>query len=163
MQHRQHSDPDRCHTIFRKPLKLCLDQYVDDGIFESVPPDEPITWCSPVVVQPKPKYFHVANDELQTNVIRACVDFRVPNKFMERNRVTQGPVVEECIYNFHDCEVFSKLDLRSGYHQLMLHLDSRAVVTFSTPCETIDQDDWYSVLKCHKTCLMIWCSGYSGT
>ena len=121
MQHRQHSDPDRCHTIFRKPLKLCLDQYVDDGILESVPPDEPVTWCSPVVVQPKPKYFHVPNDEAQTNVIRACIDLGVPNKFMERNRVTQGPVVEECIYNFHDCEVFSKLDLRSGYHQLMLH------------------------------------------
>ena len=66
-------------------------------------------------------------------MIRACIDLRVPNKFMERNRITQGPVVEDFIYKFHDCYVFSKLYLRSGYHQLMLHPDSQGVVTFSTP------------------------------
>ena len=117
----------------QQPLKLWLDQCVEEGLFEIVPSDEPITWCSPVVVQPKPKYLHVPNSELQPNMIRACIDLRVPNKFMERNRITQGPVVEDFIYKFHDCVIFSKLDLRSGYHQLMLHPDSRAVVTFSTP------------------------------
>ena len=55
-------------------------------------------------------------------MIRACIDLTVPNKFMERNRITQGPVVEDFIYKFHDCVIFSKLDLRSGYHQLMLHV-----------------------------------------
>ncbi|MEW8092563.1 MAG: reverse transcriptase family protein, partial [Candidatus Thiodiazotropha endolucinida] len=117
----------------QQPLKLWLDQCVEEGLFEIVPSDEPITWCSPVVVQPKPKYLHVPNSELQPNMIRACIDLRVPNKFMERNRITQGPVVENFIYKFHDCVIFSKLDLRSGYHQLMLHPNSRAVVTFSTP------------------------------
>ena len=117
----------------QKPLKLWLDQCVENSIFERVPNDEPITWCSPVVVQPKPKYIHMAKDDLQPNMIRACIDLRVPNKFMERNQITQGPIVEDFIYKFHDCVVFSKLDLRSGYHQLLLHPDSRAVVTFSTP------------------------------
>ena len=117
----------------QKPLRLWLDQCVEDGIFESVPPDEPVTWCSPVVVQPKPKFIHVPKDQLQPNMIRACIDLRVPNKYMERNRITQGPIVEDFTYKFHECVVFSKLDLRSGYHQLMLHPDSRAVVTFSTP------------------------------
>ena len=117
----------------QKPLRLWLDQCVEDGIFESVPTDEPITWCSPVVVQPKPKFLHVPNDKLQPNMIRACIDLRVPNKHMERNRITQGPIVEDFTYKFHECVVFSKLDLRSGYHQLLLHPDSRAVVTFSTP------------------------------
>ena len=117
----------------QKPLKLWLDQCVQDDIFESVPPDKPVTWCSPVVVQPKPKYVHIPNDELQPNMIRACIDLRVPNKFTERNRIRLGPIVEDFIYKFHECAVFSKLDLRSGYHQLMLHPDSRAVVTFSTP------------------------------
>ena len=117
----------------QKPLKLWLDQCVQDDIFECVPKDEPVTWCSPVVVQPKPKYVHTPYEELKPNMIRACIDLRVPNKFMERNRITQGPIVEDFIYKFHECTVFSKLDLRSGYHQLMLHADSRAVVTFSTP------------------------------
>ena len=52
---------------------------------------------------------------------------------MDRHRITQGPVVEDFMYRFHDCKVFSKLDLRSGYHQLSLHPDSRAIATFSTP------------------------------
>ena len=37
------------------------------------------------------------------------------------------------MYKFHDCAKFSKLDLRSGYHQLSLHPDSRHIATFSTP------------------------------
>ena len=139
----------------QKPLKLWLDQCVEDGLFEGVPADEPVTWCSPVVVQPKPKYLHVSNDELQPHMIRACIDLRVPNKFMERNRITQGPVVEDFIYKFHECVVFSKLDLRSGYHQLMLHPDSRAVVTFSTPWGNYRPNDWYSGPKRLKTCLMM--------
>ena len=52
---------------------------------------------------------------------------------MERNRILQAPVVEDFTCKFHDCKVFSKLDLRQGYRQLTLHPDSRAVATFSTP------------------------------
>ena len=118
----------------RKPLKVWLEQCVENGIFEPVPADKPFTWCSPIVVQPKPKYIHVEKDELQSNMIRiACIDLRIPNKYMERTRITQGPVVEDFVYKFHNSVVFSKLDLRSGYNQLMLHPDSRAIVTFSTP------------------------------
>ena len=42
-------------------------------------------------------------------------------------------MVEDFTSRFHDCKIFSKLDLRQGYHQLILHPDSRAVATFSTP------------------------------
>ena len=64
-------------------------------------------------------------------MIRASVDLRVPNKYMERNRILQAPVVEDFTCKFHDCKVFSKMDLKQGYHQLILHPDSRAVA--STP------------------------------
>ena len=40
----------------QEPLKKWLDQCVEEGIYERVPADEPITWCSPLVVQPKPRY-----------------------------------------------------------------------------------------------------------
>ena len=52
---------------------------------------------------------------------------------MKRNKITQGPVVEDFMYKFHDCKVFSKLDMKQGYHQLLLDSDSRGVATFSTP------------------------------
>ena len=116
----------------QKPLKVWLEQCLENGIFEPVPADKPITWCSPIVMQPKPKYIHVEKDELQSNMIRAYIDLQIPNKYMERTRITHGPVVEDFVYKFHSSVVFSKLDLRSGYHQLMLHPDSRAIVTFST-------------------------------
>ncbi|XP_038054673.1 uncharacterized protein LOC119726895 [Patiria miniata] len=34
----------------QKPLKEWLDQCIKEGIFEEVPPGEPVTWCSPLVV-----------------------------------------------------------------------------------------------------------------
>ena len=66
-------------------------------------------------------------------MIRASVDLRVPNKYMEQNRILQAPVVEDFTGKFHDCKVISKMDLKQGYNQLILHPDSRAVATFSTP------------------------------
>ena len=102
-------------------------------ISKKVEPGEPVTWCSPLVVQPKPRYGKVGKEDLEPHMIRASVDLRVPNKQMERNRITQAPVVEDFTCKFHDCKVFSKIDLKQGYHQLVLHPDSRAVATFSTP------------------------------
>ena len=67
-------------------------------------------------------------------MIRASVDLRVPNKFMERSRITHGSIIKEFTHKFHDCRVLdSKLDMRQGYHQLLLHPESRQVATFCTP------------------------------
>ena len=106
------------------PLKAWLEHGIADDIFEEVPIGEPVTWCSPMVVQPKSRFANVSKDDLQPNMIRACIDLRIPNKHMERNRISQGPVVEDFMYKFHDCVKFSKLDSRSGYNQLSLHPDS---------------------------------------
>ena len=113
------------------PLKQWLQQGIEADLFEEVKEGEPVTWCSPLVVQPKPKFR--SSTELEPHMIRASVDLRVPNKFMERTRITQGPMVEDFTHKFHDCTVFSKLDLRQGYHQLVLDPECRAVATFSTP------------------------------
>ena len=117
----------------QKPLKEWLEQAVEEDLFEYVPQGEPVTWCSPLVVQPKPRFSNTPREELASHMIRASVDLRVPNKFMERNMITQGPIVEDFTYKFHDCTIFLKLDLRQGYLQLVLHPDSREVATFSTP------------------------------
>ena len=117
----------------QEPLKKWLDQELPGDIFEKVPDDEPITWCSPVVVQLKPKFAEVPPEKLEPNMIRASVDLRVPNQYMERSRTAQAPVLEDFTHKFHDCSIWTKLDLRQGYHQLMLHPESRSVATFSTP------------------------------
>ena len=115
----------------KEPLKKYIDQGIEEDIFEKIPPGEPVTWCSPLVVQPKPRF--AQKEELEPHMIRASVDLRVPNSKMERNRITQPPVVEDFIHKFNDCRIWSKLDLRQGYHQLLLDDESRNVATFSTP------------------------------
>ena len=77
----------------QRPLQQWLEQGIKEDIFEKVPNTEPITWCSPLVVQPKPKFAETPADELEPNMIRAKVDLRVANKYMERSRITQSPIV----------------------------------------------------------------------
>ena len=118
----------------QEPLKKQLDMCVKEGIYEKVPNGEAITRCSPLVVQPKPKYKATDRDKLEPHMIRASIDLRIPNRYMERNRVAQNPIVEDFTHKFHDCAIFSKLNMNQGYNQLLLDPESRAVATFSTPC-----------------------------
>ena len=77
---------------------------------------------SPVVLVPKPK---------QPGGIRLCVDMRKANKAISRERHLL-PTFDEVIHDLNGATVFSKLDLNQGYHQLLLHPDSRHITTFST-------------------------------
>lgn len=117
----------------QKPLKEWLEQGVKEKIFEKVPDGEAVTWCSPLVVQPKPKYTEVKKEELESEMNRASIDMRLPKESMKRSRCVQSPSVEDVIYRLHDCKIFTKLDLRQGYHQLALDPTIRQVATFSTP------------------------------
>jgi len=91
-----------------------LDQGVKEDIFKKVPDREAITWCSPLVVQPKPKFTEMKSEELEPHMIRASMDMRFPNQSMKRSRCVQSPRVEDFIYCLHDCKIFTKLDLRQG-------------------------------------------------
>ena len=88
----------------QEPLRKCLDECIKEDIYEEVQPGEPITWCSPLVVLPKPRYANVEKDNLEPHMIRASVDLRIPNKYMERNRIMQAPVVEDFTCKFHACK-----------------------------------------------------------
>ena len=119
-----------------------------DEIFEKIAPGEPVTWCSPLVVQLKQRYSAISQDNLEPHLFRVSVDLQVQNKYMERNRILQAPVVEDFTCKFHDCKVFSKIDLKQVYHQLILYPDSRASATFSTPgkYETKKTDIWCQII-----------------
>ena len=53
------------------------------------------------------------------------------NKAIKRER-HPSPTVDDLIHILNGATVFSKLDLRAGYHQLMLAEESRYITTFTT-------------------------------
>ena len=84
-------------------------------------------------MQLKHKFAEGPTQKLAPNMIRASVDLRVTNEYMEHSQIAQAPVSEDFSHKFHDCSIWTKLDLRQGYHQLTLHPEARSVTTFSTP------------------------------
>ncbi len=104
--------------LLQKPLKDWLAEGVKEEIFEKVPDREAITRCLPLVVQPKPKFTDQKNEELEYHLIKTGIDMRIPNQPLKRCRCVQSPRVEDFIYRLHDCTIFTRLDLRQGYHQV---------------------------------------------
>ena len=80
----------------------------------------PTPWVSPVVIVHKP------NDE-----IRICLDSRAINTAIERERHPMN-TIEDLIVEVNGSQVFSKIDLNKGYHQIELAPESRYITTFAT-------------------------------
>ena len=88
-----------------------------EDTIEKVPVGEPTPWVSPIVTPPK-----------KDGSISRCIDMREPNKAIIRERHNM-PTLDELIHDLNGANVFSKLDLSSGYHQLELHPSSRYITT----------------------------------
>ncbi|XP_054757939.2 uncharacterized protein K02A2.6-like [Lytechinus pictus] len=95
-----------------------LDELESLDIIERV--ESPSEWVSPVIVVPKPN-----------GDIRLCVDMRQANCAIQRER-HPIPTVDEVLYQMNGSTVFSKLDLKYGYHQIELDSQSREITTFVT-------------------------------
>ncbi|KAJ1093273.1 hypothetical protein NDU88_006378, partial [Pleurodeles waltl] len=67
----------------------------------------------------------------QPGEVRICVDMHLPNAAIKRERHLT-PTIDDILGELSDSRWFSKLDLRSGYHQLVLAQESRYITTFST-------------------------------
>ena len=102
----------------RQKVSDALDRLEEQGIIEKV--HGPTPFVSPLVVIPK-----------KDGDIRLCVDMRMANKAIQRER-HPTPTIDDLIHVLNGAKVFSKLDLRSGYHQLMLAEESRYITTFAT-------------------------------
>ena len=55
----------------------------------------------------------------------------MPNNAIQWER-HPNPIVDDLIHNLNGATVFSKLDLRAGYHQIPLTAKSRYITTFAT-------------------------------
>ena len=104
----------------RSKVEAKVKELIDKDIIEPV--EKPTPWVSPVVIVPKAK-----------GDIRMCVDMRRVNEAVMRER-HPIPTIEELLQDMAESRVFSKLDLKMGYHQLELHPDSRDITTFVTHC-----------------------------
>lgn len=82
------------------------------GIIEKV--TGPTHWVSPIVITRKPK---------QPGAVKICVDMRIPNAAIKRERHLT-PTIDDLIGEMDGACWFTKLDLRSGYHQLVLDQES---------------------------------------
>ena len=99
-------------------MKAKIDELLEGDIIERV--EGPTTWASPVVVAPK-----------LSGEIRLCVDMCRTNEAIIRERLPI-PTVDEVLEELNGSTVFSKLDLRHGFHQVELHTDSRDITTLVT-------------------------------
>ena len=102
----------------RKDVEKKLQELQDLDLIEDV--EGPTPWVSPLVAVPK------SNGD-----VRVCVNMCSANKAVIRERYPI-PTLEETLAALNGAAVFSKLDLRWGYHQVELHPESRALTTFST-------------------------------
>ena len=89
-----------------------------DGIIEKVV--TATLWVSPLVAIPK-----------KDSDVRLCVDMRMPNQEVECERHST-PTVDNLIHKLNVATVVTKLDFRSGYHQLSLADESRHITRFAT-------------------------------
>ena len=100
----------------REKIEEKLEELVNQDVIEQV--QGPTPWVSPVVVVPKP-----------TGDIRLCVDMRKANRAIVRER-HPIPTVDDVLYQLNGSTIFSKLDLKRGFHQIELEEQSRNITTF---------------------------------
>ena len=63
--------------------------------------------------------------------LRMCIDYRELNKVMIKNKYPL-PRIDDLFNQLRGAEVFSKIDLRSGYHQLKIKESDIPKLAFHT-------------------------------
>jgi hypothetical protein len=96
--------PYRMSTPEMKELQLQLEELLNKGY---VCPSVSL-WGSPVLFMKK-KY----------GTLRLCIDFRQLNKVSVKNNYPL-PRIDDLFDQLKDAKIFSKIDLRSGYHQVRI-------------------------------------------
>ena len=109
--------PRRVPFALESAIEEEISKLLRDDIIEEV---DSSPFLSPIVVVPKGE-----------NGIRLCVDYKKINKFIVIDQHPL-PTADEIFSRLSGAQVFSKLDLRSAYHQLEIMEDSRNLTAFTS-------------------------------
>jgi hypothetical protein len=108
--------PYRMSTPKLKELQMQLEELLKKGyVCPSVSP-----WGSPVLFM-KNKY----------GTLRLCIDFRQLNKVIIKNKYPL-PRIDDLFDQLKDARIFSKIDLRSRYHQVRIKEEDISKTAFRT-------------------------------
>ena len=108
--------PYRMDPIELKELKLQLQELLKKGFIRpSVSP-----WGAPVLFVKK-----------KDGTLRLCTDYRQLNKLTLKNKYPL-PIIDNLLNQLKGASIFSKIDLRSGYHQLKIKDTDVHKTTFRT-------------------------------
>ena len=110
--------PRRTPFNLRDNVTAKIKELLDKDIIEPV--EGPTPWVNPIVIVPK-----------QGVDIRLCINRRRANEAIELTCYSI-PKVDELLQNMNGSKIFSKLDLKWGYHQLELAPESRGITTFAS-------------------------------
>lgn len=112
------SSPRRLPFAIIPKVDVELDKMLHDGVIKEV--TEPTDWCSHIVPVDKPN-----------GQVRICVDLRAVNRAVKRENYPI-PSFDEIVTKLKGAKVFSSLDAKSGYHQILLDEGSCKITSFIT-------------------------------
>jgi hypothetical protein len=108
--------PYRMSTLELKELQMQLEEFLKKGyIRPSVSP-----WGAPVLFVKK-----------KDGTLRLCIDFRQLNKYTIKNKYPL-PRIDYLFDQLRGAKIFSKIDLREGYHQVRIKEEDIHKTTFRT-------------------------------
>lgn len=109
--------PRRLSYAERNQVNEIIENLVNEKIVR--PSNSP--YSSPIVLVKK-----------KNGQIRMCVDYRQLNKITVKDNFPL-PLIDDCIDYLSNKNIFTLLDLKSGFHQVSVHKDSVKYTSFVTP------------------------------
>jgi len=109
--------PRRLSYAEKNALEKILDDYLEKGYIR---PSES-EFVSPIVMTKK-----------KTGEFRMCSDYRKLNSMTAKDSYPI-PIIDDLLDKLCDKKLFSKLDLKNGFHHVYMHEDSIKFTSFTTP------------------------------